>query len=140
MKVFYIDVYFLINLTVDIISLYASLKLTHIKCSFRRILLGGIVGASLAVAEVLLDDRLFSPILFLLLIIFVYTVIAKGASVPRRIRLIIVFLALMMLIGGVVSYLYGVLDKYFHDLSDYIDGGSENRGALLFSLIMVSIN
>ena len=137
MQVFYVDVYFLINLTVDIIALYLSLRALHIKSSLVRISAIGALGTAFAVADTLIDSSPLSLMLFILLLVITYRYAGIGASRQRRVKLIIVFMGLMMLIGGIVSYLYGVMDKYFGDLEGYIGGGSENRPALVFSLIIL---
>ena len=64
--VFYVDVYFFINLTVDILAIYFSSRFAKIKTSFVRILSISVIGALLAVAEILL------PTGFLVFALFVY--------------------------------------------------------------------
>ena len=54
MKTFYIDVYFLINFTTDILALYFAASLNKIKSSAMRLILAGAFGAAVACAIVLL--------------------------------------------------------------------------------------
>ena len=55
MKTIYLDVYFLINLSVDLLALGIALYLTKIKATKKRLLLSGSVGALYAVVAVFLE-------------------------------------------------------------------------------------
>lgn len=136
MQVFYVDVYFLLNFTVDIIALYISLGFLHIKSALFRITAISAIGSVFAVADTLIDLPIVSAILLIALVLIVYFYAGVGASRGRRAKLIIVFMGIMMLIGGIVSYLYGVMDRYFGNQEEYI-GGGENRYALQISLIIL---
>ena len=56
MRTFYIDVYFLINLTVDILALYFSAIFSKTPTSIKRLLIAGIIGAASAVFVALMPD------------------------------------------------------------------------------------
>ena len=138
MRVLYVDVYFLINFTVDIISAFIAVKLLHIKTSFARLLLISSVGALAAVADVLIgDEALFTLVLGVLFLGLAVIIIAGGVSFVRRVKFLVVFLCTEMLLGGAVSYIYRVLDRYTERIGEYFKGGSTNRKALLFSVVIL---
>ena len=138
MQVVYIDVYFLINFTVDLIALFISLKLLHIKTTLVRLMLVALLGALSAVADALAGGKAWitvaSAVIFLGLTVIL---IGKGITAVRRIRLLIVFLCIEMLLGGVVGYLYRILDKYAADAEEYFANANVNRKALIFAVIIL---
>lgn len=138
MQVLYVDVYFLINFTVDIISLFLAVKLLHIKTTLPRLLMLSSLGAIYCVAEVLwLDGAVLKIIFSVLFLLLCAILVSRDASVIRRIKFLIAFIFVEMLLGGIVDFIYGVLDKYSDVLEELVSGNPENREALLFSLVIL---
>lgn len=138
MQVLYVDVYFLINFTVDTVAMSLAAKLLHIKSGIWRIAALSAIGSLVAVAEAVFDlggvVRLTLGVLFLL---SVGILIAEGLPYLRRIKAVIVFLCFEMLLGGIVNYGYGLLDRYMGDLGEYFGADTANRKALLFSILIL---
>ena len=138
MRVLYVDVYFLINFTIDIVALFISSRLLHISTCIRRLALSAALGGTVALIDVLCDGgvwvRALCAVLFLLLS---GMIISKDMPLVGRIRFIIVFMCIEMLLAGAVWYGYRLLDRYLGDISEYIGGDSENRSALIFSVIVL---
>ena len=138
MRTFYIDVYFLINLTVDILALYFSAVFSKIPTTARRLLLSGLLGAASAIGIMLMPDipfwKLLASALSLIIIGFFAT---KKVSGKRRIKFIIGFLIFEAFIGGIVSFIWGLLDTYLYDYLSAQSGGGVNRKMLVFSLIIL---
>ena len=69
METLYIDVYFLINLTVDMLAVFISVKLLHLKSSIIRILIASLIGAAAAIIDIFIAEyaifRLINSVLFL---------------------------------------------------------------------------
>lgn len=137
-QVLYIDVFFLINLTVDLLAAFFAVKLLHIPTTITRLALLSALGAVSAVIDVFLADvphlRAVNSAIFLILSAFA---VAKGIAFHRRIKFLLLFLVVELLIGGIVYYSYGFLDRYFSQISDYFTSGGENRGALLVSILIL---
>lgn len=138
MRVLYIDVYFLINFTVDMVALFISAKLLHIATSTWRILIISVLGALFAVADVFIDGIMWLTAIGAVSFLLCVGIIVSGKiSIVTRARLVLVFLVMEMLLGGIVWYGYRLLDRYLGDISGYIEEGSVNRSALVFSVIVL---
>ena len=140
MKTLYIDVYFLINFTVDILAAFVSLRLLNIATTVKRLVFTGITGAILAILHLFLGDNKFVGILMYACFSFLVTVIAcRKASASRRIKFLILFYISTFTIGGIVSYIYDLLDEHIGNALAYLDSGAENRKMLFFSLIILLV-
>lgn len=136
MRVLYIDVYFLINFTVDLLALYFSAVLLHFPISRIRLLLASAIGALFAVIAVLTYGRTL-PVLGLSVVslILMTVLIGKGSRAVRRIRFALVFLLFQMLIGGIVHWGYGFLQKRIGDLK--LEKGAQNQRLLYLSVLIL---
>ena len=137
MKTLYIDVYFLINFTVDILALYFSASFSKISTTVPRLIISSLIGGMYAVFGILLleSSSLMYPISLFFLIVMI-SITAKGAGIYRRIKYAIAFLVFQILIGGLVYFGYCELDKL--NLSEKIENlGVENRSLLILSLLVL---
>ena len=89
MRTLYIDVYFLINLTVDILSLYFATILSKTPTTTRRLITAAVFGAICAVGVVFLPE-----IAILKIIIGGFGLILMGAITPRPSEIIKTFASL----------------------------------------------
>lgn len=137
MQTLYIDVYFLINFTVDLLALYFSASFSKIPTTTPRLMIASLVGALYAIFGILLlnNSIVMLPLSILFLIIMVF-IVAKGVSTYRRIKYTVSFLIFEILIGGLVYYGYLTLDRYVKDASSFQIGG-ENRNLLILSLLVL---
>ena len=137
MTTLYVDVYFFINFTVDILALYFSALLYKLPTSALRLLLSGIIGATYAVLGVLLFDNsiLMLPVSALILICMVL-IMSHGVGIFRKLKYGIIFLFFQIIIGGLVYYAYSALDK-IELLRGFVESKNENKKLLLFSLIIL---
>ena len=138
MRTVYIDVYFLVNLTVDILACYFAIKVTRVRSSVARIIIIGAIGGTLAVLILALSLG-FSAVFVssLLYLILSARLVSSRSSAIRRIRFILTFVIGQIFIGGAVYFIHGALDKYRDVLFEGISDGFENRPAILFSLIIL---
>ena len=99
MRTLYIDIYFLINLTVDIISLYFASCFSKTKTTTRRLILSATLGALSAVGVVFLPENAFLK-LFVggISLILMGLITPCGASLRRKVKFTISFLVFQTLI------------------------------------------
>ena len=135
MDILYLDVYFLINFTTDMLAAYFAARLVKIKTTTARLLISAAIGAVFACLHVLYS---FGALVFTLLLLFslalAAVILARGEGSVRRFKLLIMLLILETLIGGAVSFLYSFLDEV---ILSYIQGyeGAENRWLLIGAAI-----
>ena len=138
MKTLYIDVYFMINFTVDILAVFIAARIMHVKINMIKLLFSGILGALFATIELFLNNSVLH-IAFASLFLFMLCYIScKSVSPSRKIKFLLSFYIAAFLIGGIVDFLYGLMDRYVSDLLIEASG-STNRKAIIFSLIILLI-
>lgn len=138
MQVLYIDVYFLINLTVDLLALFLAMRLTSAVTSPPRLLACSVLGAFCSVGDVLMPDlvllRVANICVFLLLL---GRFAIKRGSVMRRVRLTVMFFIIEALLCGLVHFVYTMLDRAMDGVNTDGIGGAGNRGMLVFAVIIL---
>ncbi len=137
MKTLYIDVYFFINFTIDLLALYFSSIFCKIPIAIHRLIISSLLGAAYAVAAVVFvidapKIYLVSATVLLLMIV----IVSNKISVYRKLKYAVAFLLSEILIGGLVYYGYCLLDRLFEN-AEYTKPGSENRNLLILSLIVL---
>ncbi len=138
MKTLYIDVYFLINFTVDLLSLYFAACFSKVPTTAKRLIISSLIGAVIAVGIVFLPETAVLKITASALGLFAMGFIApKQVSSKRKIKYIFAFVIFEALLGGAVSFLWGVLEKYISGIFDGAEGGAVNRKMLFLSLIVL---
>ena len=140
MKTLYIDVYFLINFTVDIISLCFAGMLSKIVTSFGRIISAALIGAAFATGVIFLQDNFILKLFLSFLILVIIGVISTGSiNINRKIKFIISFCIFEALVGGIITMIWGFLDTYLYG---YVSSESNiyvNRKMLIFALIILLV-
>ena len=137
METIYIDVYFLINFTVDLLALYFAGEFTKIPIFTPRLLLSAFIGAAYAVFGVLfLDNSWIMYLLSVIIIILSCAVCSGKVSLHRKAKFLIAFLLCEIVMGGLVYYAYCFLDKYF-DSSEFVTSDEGNRKFLIISIILL---
>ncbi len=137
MKTVYIDVYFFINLCVDILALSISSRISRVSVSFARLCLSGVIGALYAVLGIILADIKYimlplGAFLFIIMII----IATPNISFMRRIKYSIAFFISQIVIGGLVYYGFCLLKR----ISENFGIGNlakENRSFLILSIIVL---
>ncbi len=136
MQTIYIDVYFLINFTVDLLSMSLAAKIAKIKVSPVALLFSSFLGGVYAVILVFIPE---APVAFLLIsLLFLFVMIyvsSRGCTAIRKIKLLASFLISQILIGGMVYFFYGILERGLK--SNNIEESSVNRNLLMLGLIVL---
>lgn len=136
MKTVYIDVYFLINFTVDLLALHFASRFSKVPVGNIRLLLSAFLGGLFAVGSVFMPQSgWFFGILCVGFLIALCIVCAKGSRWGRKLKFGISFLLFEILIGGVVYFFFELFKKYFPTS----EGGADihNRGLLFLSVTVL---
>lgn len=138
MKTLYIDVYFLINFTVDILSLYFAAVFSKIPTTTKRLIISAAIGALVSVIAVLLPEIPLIKLIFSAVGLFLMGYIApKPISFRRKIKFIFSFVIFTALVGGAVTFIWDIFDKYLSGLFTNAQGGAVNRKMLIMSVIVL---
>lgn len=137
-RTLYIDVYFLINFTVDILSLYFAAMFSKTSTTTKRLVISAFLGATIAVIAVFLPEK---PIIKFLVVtsgLFLMGYIApKPMRLVRKIKFVFSFLIFTALTGGAVTFIWGIFDKYLSKIFTGANGGAVNRKTLILSVILL---
>lgn len=140
MKTLYIDVYFFINFTIDIISLYFASVFSKVPTNTRRLIISALLGALIAVLVVFLPEiplvKLLASMVGLVIMGFMAP---KKVSLLRKAKFVFSFIIFESLTGGAVSFIFGILDKYTGEFFEGEIGGAVNRKMLFLSLVVLII-
>ena len=138
MKTLYIDVYFLLNFTVDALAIYFSLMLCKAPSSIKRITLGALIGAIASCITVLTRPH---PVLFALILLVSLAAASYASSrrigPVRRFRLFVAILFFETLIGGIVFWIYSLLERIIPPFAGDYESGAQNKNMLLLSVIIL---
>lgn len=138
MQTLYIDVYFLINFTVDFLSLYFASLFSKVPSGGKRMVLSSLVGALAASLIIFLPEVPLVKMLISALSLVLCGVIATvSVSLKRRMKFVLSFLIFQALVGGIVSYLWHIFDIYLFDALSLSGGAPVNRKMLSFSVIVL---
>ncbi len=138
MQTLYIDIYFLLNFTVDLLSLYFAAIFSGIRSSAKRLIISSVLAALFACFAVLIPLKGIIFIIMIILTGIVITLIfAKGASYLRMTKLFISFLIFETFIGGLVNCFYGILDNYIYQYFKDSNFGTYNSNLILISVLVL---
>ena len=139
-RTFYIDVFFLINFTVDILALYVAVRVLHARTGMWRLTLAALLGASVSVVDAFLYTYpLLRAVLFCASLFVCSHICFNRSGARRRIKLIAVFFTVELLLGGAVSFCYSALDGIFDSLGIMGGGGENPKALILAALVLLSI-
>ena len=141
MQTLYIDVYFLINFSVDSLAMYFALKLIGNRIQISRLLLSSVL---LALASclylVLWEGKIEGYFVLITTYILSLKICVKNGGISRWLLLSFSFLFISFLMGGFVFWGYEKLNELSEKLNIDTNYGAENRKMLLFaSLILMTI-
>ena len=137
MQTVYVDVYFLINFTVDFLALYFACAMTKMPTTILRLLLGGSIGAATAVINLLVMNEVLGYSILFAGFSMMVLIATKKISLYRRFKLAFCFSIVEMLLGGMVYLVYDFLDKKLGSATDLEVGGSEHRELLILAVIVL---
>ncbi len=130
--------YFIINFTIDLLALYFASRLLKIPTTVKRLILGSLLGAALAIITVLfIQSKITSLILSALYLLLISLICPKEVSLSRRVKFGVGFFVISTFIGGAVYHAFILLDQAFDSTLLEDMGGAENKNILILSLIVL---
>ena len=138
MRTLYIDVYFMINFTVDMLAMYFAAVFSAVPTTVKRIAAASAIGAFAACGIVFLTEWIIPKIILTFLSLVMMAFIgARRISVQRRAKFVCSFIIFEALVGGIVTFIWSFLDKYLYEKLESAAGGEVNRKLLAFALIVL---
>ena len=138
MQTLYIDVYFLINFTLDMLSMYFASKAAKFRVFPARLSLCGAIGGAAACLCVFLPRDSFMPSAILLLSAAGMTfLVGRGARPLRLLRLGVAFLLFETIFGGALGALYAFYERRLVPHLSEDAGGAYNRRILLLTVLVL---
>ena len=138
MQTVYVDIYFLINFTVDFLSLYFASLLSKIPTTTVRLAIGAILGAVTAIINIFIGSAWQGYGILVLGFLLMITVSSKKVSLYRRFKFAFFFSIVEMLLGGVVYLLYDFFEKQLKNAEDIVGGGNSSL-LILAVLVLISV-
>ncbi len=133
MRVLYIDIYFLINFTTDMLALYFASKLCKVNGTAFRLILASAIGAAFACIIVLFEVHMLLYCFAVIVSAFIITwVFAAKRGFLRAVKHNAAFVVTETLIGGAVTLIFRLLNSFIPAYSDS-EGGAENRTLLIIT-------
>lgn len=140
MTTVYIDVYFFINMTVDILSAYFAAGAVNIRSSVPRLAFIGAIGGGLAVFDVVFNFS--APVrigsFFIYMIVSGWLISKIGLTV-RRIKFAFAFFFFEIFVGGGVYYGYLILERYFGDFLSPGENTGTRREIIILSVLILFV-
>lgn len=137
MDTLYIDVYFFLNFTIDVLAAFFACKLLRIRASLAPLVAIGALGGISAIVECFIEGLSFSLLNTLTFLLISMFLIKRGISMKKRFGFILAFFATSMMLGGAISFFYDFIDRNLSDVLDGLTGTGANRTALIFSLVVL---
>ena len=134
MQTLYIDVYFLINFSVDVLALYFASRLVGHNLHIIRLLLSGTLLSLVVCAYTLFwEEKIYGYFLLIAAYLLAMKIFAANGGVWKWVALSLSFLLFSFMIGGVVFWTYSKLNILARKLNIGINNGAENKNVLIFS-------
>lgn len=137
MQTLYIDVYFLINFTVDILAIYFAVSFSAVPTTRLRLVLGAVAGAVFATLAIFIDLPIVKLISAFLFSVIIAVISVRGASFLRRFKFFFAFIVFETLIGGAVYFGYSLIDKYLYGILNSYESTEENRSLLIIAIVIL---
>lgn len=111
--VIYADILFAVNFIMDYIALYVCGKVLNFNIKAARLSASSAIGALYAVLDAVISMRTFTSIACLAAVSLIMCSIAYGyKSIAAFIKTVILFYAVNMLLGGIMTVIYNIAYKY----------------------------
>ena len=136
MKTIYLDVYFLINFTVDLLALHFASAFSKVPIKNYKLIIAATLGGLYAIALVFIPQNSALFLLSIFLFLLINTLICVGnTSAKRKLKFVFSFFIFLTLIGGIVYFSFNFIDRYLTLTEN--SGELQNRTLLLLSIAIL---
>lgn len=111
------DILFIINFSMDFLSLYISGKILHLQMSKKNLLLSSVIGGIYGVVSLLIKGTLPYIVLNISVYLFMCFIAYKNIVFSQYVKLCILFYSVSLLMGGAISASYTFIDSILADIS-----------------------
>ena len=141
MVTFYVDIYFLVNFTVDTLAIAFAYVFAGVRQRKGRTVVGALFGSLFAVITVLLPEYILLKIIGGVLgLLAVILICAGDVAMVRKARFGASFLIFCALLGGMVTYLFSIFEKMLGGSLGELTSDGTNRKLLLIAVaILIAI-
>ena len=134
----YVDLFFLINFSMDYICLYISGKVLRHKVSAKKYILSSLIGGLYSVASLFMNVN--SVIAFVIDILVCIIMVAicffsKREGVSKVLVTAALYVGVSMLLGGVMTAIFGAINKLNLDLDILADDGLHTYSFAIIAII-----
>ncbi len=137
MQTLYIDVYFLINFSVDLLAMHFAIRLIGSYIHILRLILScALLSITACIYALYSQGRLWDYILLVLVYFLAIRICCKKREIWKWLALSVCFLLFSFLIGGFVFWGYSKLSILFKKLNISTNNGAENKNILAFSILI----
>ena len=119
------DILFIINFSMDFLSLYISGKILHLEMSKKHLLFASVVGGIYGVAALFIKGSVPYIVLNISVYLLMCFTAYRNIVFSQYIKLCVLFYSVSLLMGGAVSASYSFIDSI---MSDFSSGGATVPG------------
>ncbi len=110
------DILFIINFSMDFLSLYISGKILHLDMNKRSLLLSSAIGGVYGVASLFIQGALPSAVLNIAVYLLMCFIAYKNIVLSQYVKLCVLFYSVSLLMGGAVTASYSFIDSLMADM------------------------
>ncbi len=110
------DILFIINFSMDFLSLYISGKILHLDMNKRSLLLSSAIGGVYGVVSLFIKGALPSAVLNIAVYLLMCFAAYKNIVLSQYIKLCVLFYSVSLLMGGAVTASYSFIDSLMADM------------------------
>ncbi len=108
----YGDVLFVINFSMDILSMYISGKILHLDMKKRELIFSCIIGGIYGVLSLLIKNAFLSVIMNISVYLLMCFIAFPKVRLSQYIKLCFLFWSVSLLMGGAVTWCYSFIDRF----------------------------
>lgn len=139
----YVDLFFLINFSMDYICLYISAKILRHKIRTKKLVISSAIGGLYAVASLfIITEPILAFIIDALvcLIMIAICFYSKGEKLKYIFVSTLLYVGVSMLLGGIMTALFNLLNKLDIDLGGIADDGAHTYIFAIIAIISAAIS
>lgn len=110
------DILFIINFSMDFLSLYISGRILHLDTKKKPLILASAIGGVYGVLSLFIKGAFPSVILNIAIYILMCLTAYRHIVFSQLVKLCVMFYAVSLLMGGAVTYSYSLIDRIISDI------------------------